>query len=75
MSCKKLELVFGGGDDDDGIGVIFKWKLVKLDEDDMVKDDSNEVEDKKWIIKLFIECIFIVKDELFVYSLDWIMID
>lgn len=41
----------------------------------MVKDDSNEVEDKKWIIKLFIECIFIVKDELFVYSLDWIMID
>lgn len=67
--------MFGGGDDDDLVGVVFKWKLVKLDEEDVVKDESDEVEDKKRIIKLFIECIFIVKEEFFVYSLDWSIVD
>lgn len=68
--------MFGGGDDDDDVGSgVLKWKLVKLDDEDGFKDDIDEVEDKKRIIKLFIECIFIVKDELFVYSLDWIIVD
>ena len=74
-SRKKLESVFGGGDDDDGTGVTPKRKLVKLDEDDMAKDDSNEAEDKKRIIKSLIERIPTAKDELFAYSLDWTMID
>lgn len=52
-----------------------KRKLVKLDEDDMAKDDSNEAEDKKRIIKSLIERIPTAKDELFAYSLDWTMID
>lgn len=74
-SRKKLESVFGGGDDDDGTGAAPKRKLVKLDEDDMAKDDSNEAEDKKRIIKSLIERIPTAKDELFAYSLDWTMID
>lgn len=73
---KKLESVFGGGDDDDDAGSgVPKRKLVKLDDEDGSKDDTDEAEDKKRIIKSLIERIPTAKDELFAYSLDWTIVD
>lgn len=74
-SRKKLESVFGGGDDDDLGGAAPKRKLVKLDDEDIAKDESDEAEDKKRIIKSLIERIPTAKDELFAYSLDWSIVD
>lgn len=74
-SRKKLEAVFGGGDDDDASGAVPKRKLVKLDEEEAAKDESDEAEDKKRIIKSLIERIPTAKEELFAYSLDWSIVD
>lgn len=67
--------MFGGGDDDDLAGAVPKRKLVKLDEEDAAKDESDEAEDKKRIIKSLIERIPTAKEELFAYSLDWSIVD
>ena len=67
--------MFGGGDDDDLAGVAPKRKLVKLDEEDGAKEENDEAEDKKRIIKSLIERIPTAKDELFAYSLDWSVVD
>ena len=74
-SRKKLEAVFSAGDDDDAAGAAPKRKLVKLDEEDISKAESEEAEDKKRIIKSLIERIPTAKDELFAYSLDWSIVD
>ena len=67
--------MFGGIDDDDLAGAIPKRKLVKLDEEEAGKDESDEAEDKKRIIKSLIERIPTAKEELFAYSLDWSIVD
>ena len=67
--------MFGGGDDDDLAGAVPKRKLVKLDEEEVANDGSDEAEDKKRIIKSLIERIPTAKDELFAYSLDWSIVD
>ena len=67
--------MFGGGDDDDAAGAVPKRKLVKLDEEEIAKDENDEAEDKKRIIKSLIERIPTAKDELFAYSLDWSIVD
>ena len=67
--------MFGGGDDDDLAGAVPKRKLVKLDEEEAAKDESDEAEDKKRIIKSLIERIPTAKEELFAYSLDWSIVD
>ena len=74
-SRKKLESVFGGADDDDALGVVPKRKLVKLDDEETSKEESDEAEDKKRTIKSLIERIPTAKDELFAYSLDWSEVD
>lgn len=74
-SRKKLEAVFGGVDDDELAGAVPKRKLVKLDEEEASKDESDEAEDKKRIIKSLIERIPTAKEELFAYSLDWSIVD
>lgn len=56
-------------------GAVPKRKLVKLDEEEASKDESDEAEDKKRIIKSLIERIPTAKDELFAYSLDWTIVD
>lgn len=67
--------MFGGGDDDEAGGAVPKRKLVKLDDEDVSKDETDEAEDKKRIIKSLIERIPTAKDELFAYSLDWTIVD
>lgn len=67
--------MFGGIDDDDLAGAVPKRKLVKLDEEEASKEESDEAEDKKRIIKSLIERIPTAKDELFAYSLDWTIVD
>ena len=75
-SRKKLEAVFGGGDDDDLLGAVPKRKLVRLDEEEaLAREENDEAEDKKRIIKSLIEQIPTAKDELFAYSLDWSIVD
>lgn len=67
--------MFGGVDDDELAGAVPKRKLVKLDEEEASKDESDEAEDKKRIIKSLIERIPTAKEELFAYSLDWSIVD
>ena len=67
--------MFSAGDEDDAAGAVPKRKLVKLDEEDGSKAESEEAEDKKRIIKSLIERIPTAKDELFAYSLDWSIVD
>lgn len=80
MKRKKffVDSVFNKFEDEDSDDVFRKRKLVFLD---YGEDDKNvfkgivNIEEKRKYIKSFIEKIFIVKFEFFVYFLDWFIVD